>query len=316
MNPAEHHYLLFGKGSEYVLSPIAERLQQERLQVTEIDLNRTNDPWASISSLTAPIVFITSAHLVTGTAISPDSDPSPLQLLRKLQPVRSIYVAHDLADPFHEEELPWLPLFDLFVSPRTGMEYLNAYTQVAECGWIRKRGILPGIPRAKMHNISIGFAFSELIYHQKLGIEKTLALWLPLLHQVSSVKFPAWPGVEIFEKAFRDVGINVLPAESDTMRFISEHHIMITNGLSSVAFEAALSGRRVFNVIDGSHPESEHLKTFRSLDSLKFGSIEKVAEQLKDIREAPDFISCGEDRLQPFDMDYFLRLIFEEHPAK
>jgi len=308
-------YFLFGVGSEYVLKPLADRLQQDSKKVIELDLNRVSDPWAVIGKIVSPVIFITSAHLsmtgdqFTNTYGETRTILSPLSLLQTLQPIRSFYISHDVGEAILDEELPWLSLFDAFFPPRKGMSYLNQYTSVHECGWIRKHVKTEKFDAIKASEIRIGMAFSELGYHRRLGIDRTIKHWLPIISCNPTMKFPAWPGVEKLENAFRNAGLEVVPSDTDMANFISNHHLIITNGLSSVTHEAALSGRKVLNVVDGSHPKFEHQQSFAGLKNVQYGDIDYVAEQIVNIRKSDKIFTCSEDTLPPFDMDSALHII-------
>lgn len=307
--------LFYGMGSEYVLSPLATLMEQEGHHVVEVDVSRELDPWSKILRTAESVIFVTSAHLTMNESSylaqyhAERSIPSPLTILDRIKPRRSIYVPHDLAEPILDGELPWLRYFDAFLAPRPGLDYLRAYCPVVECGWVRKNSSIAPIPQAKAGELKVAWAFSEFGYHQRLGVAETVRRWQEVLNRRPTTKFPQWPGTEELERAFQHCGAKMLPSQGSVDNLIRDHHVVITNGLSSVTLEAHLAGRMVINVIDGSHPAADHQRLFGALPGLRIVDLESAANVLDALHEGNESIRCGVEELPQFDANLAIRTI-------
>lgn len=310
------NYLFFGFAGEYVLQPLCQYMQQQGFNCTEIDLASAKNIKNTLKSLKQqPVVFVNSAHVFFDAENFQVSYQyvgeiiSPLEVIDYLQPVRSVYLPHDLTDLFHKDELPWLSLFDYLLVPVSHPYCLQLYhTDIVNVGWIKRNKAV--VPVNEKNALSVGLALSEFEYYRRLGPEKTYDMWSSVLQHNVVVKFPHWKGAEIFEDYFRKKNVTIFPHAANISDFIDSHGIVLTNSLSSVNSEAAFAGRKVINVLDRVHgdPQTE----LRHLPNICFMDIETCSRYLSCIhQERDEAMSLTLPQVKPFNFELATKVITE-----
>jgi hypothetical protein len=212
------------------------------------------------------VVFITSAHLLYDDENffyyrTHRKIVSPLHVISTLAPVASVYYPHDLADPVKEEEIPYLPLFDLFLSPLAKLQALDAYLPVRQVGWIKR---LPKVARVMPEDFNPGgkvFFTGAYQYYLKRGLDVFYKEYAPLFDAGIAVKMGYWHDNERFEEYLRARGVKVYPSQANSIHVMEENEVIFTQALSSVSTEACRLGKKVCyirnSVLDYKDPERE-----------------------------------------------------------
>jgi hypothetical protein len=309
-------YLFFGfaEGTEYSLSPLYNHMLHLGYNCVEIDMMKVPNVKEILRSLkNEKIVFLTSAHMfmdglnirsiynVDGEVIG------PLEVIDYLKPEKKVYYPHDLINPLLVEDLRWLSLFDILLSPYSWLSHYKRYTEVIDVGWIKKKNSstpkkVTGKPKF-LHPIS---AFHN--YYQ-FGFEKFWELWGPVYDLGVTVKFPNWPGAEEFENKLKALGVNVFPREGNIFDSIENHDVIITNGDTSVTIESALSGRPTINVIDSTVSVDIQQKSIFGLPNIQISSINECKVLIEDYILNPEKVRNTEDLLKPFDYNKAVSVI-------
>ena len=256
------------------------------------------DPCIEIDMLTHPDViqalrdlegrlatFITSAHLLydiqnfffyrTNRQIV-----SPLHVISTLEPLSSVYYPHDLKDPVKPEEEPYLPLFDLFLSPLPALQYLDRYVPVKHVGWIKRvPKMAPVMPEDFNPSRAVFFtgAFQEYLNR---GFQGFYDEFKPLFDAGVAVKFPQWHGAEEFEGFLRRRGVTVYPNSVNSIHVIEENELIFTQALSSVNTEACLLGRKVCYIRDTALDYKDPAVELKNVGSITFADTPEQAATL------------------------------------
>lgn len=301
-------YLFFGFAAEYVLHPLYQHMQEKGHLCVELDLYSAQNPMEILSSLKdKPVVFINSAHLFFDKENFKTSYQhegvmfSALEIMDYLRPLKSIYIPHDLTDFFHDDELPWIDLFDKLLMPMANFPYRFPATDIVNAGWIKRNQPVASI--AAEHAKSIGFAMSEFEYYRRQGTEKAYATWQPILNQTTSLKLPLWKESDHFEKYLSERQINIFPSAGNLSDFIDTHALILTNGLSSVNSEAAYAGRTVINMVDEERCSMAEVKNELShLPNIQFMTIDECQNYLAELHSGKQAIPLSTTPLiKPFD---------------
>lgn len=313
----ETSYLFFGFAAEYVLNPLYRHMSQLGYDCIEMDLFFAKDVKGTLKSLKDKrIVFINCAHLFFdqmnfSTSYQHDEEIiSPLEIIDYLKPIKSVYIPHDLSQLFHEQERPWLDIFDWLLIPRPKPSYLYAHSRVINVGWIKRSQAVN--PVSESIQRSVGFAFSEYEFHRRLGPEKTYELWEPILNQGITVKFPHWKDTTLFEDYFKSKSVNIFPSTSSLSDFIDMHGIILSNGGSSVNAEAAFSGRKTINILFNDFNEKNQKQTLGFLPNIEYLSIDNCSQFIQSVYAGNRYFEVlTPPIMQPFDFNQVVPLLTE-----
>jgi len=260
-------FLFFGYGAEYSLHDLYAYMQEAGDRCVEIDMLSHPDVVGALRALEGKkLIFITSAHLLyddwnffyykTHRKIV-----SALHVISTLHPVASVYYPHDLKDPVKEEEISYLPLFDLFLSPLPKLQVLDAYLPVKQVGWIKRR---PKVSRVMPEDFNPGgkvFFTGAYQYYLSRGFDVFHEEYAPLFNAGIAVKLPHWHDAEPFEEYLRARGVKVYPNQANSIHVMEENEVIFTQALSSVNTEACGLGKKVCyirnSVLDYKDPEQE-----------------------------------------------------------
>lgn len=284
-------YLFFGFAAEYILHPLFQHMQNEGHQCIEMDLYVMRNAMQTLRALKGkPVVFINSAHLFFDRvnfnySYQYDGEMfSPLEVMNYLQPIKSIYIPHDLTDFFHPDELPWLDLFDKLLLPMPTFSYDYPSTQVKSVGWIKRNKSVAAQPSNPQPQI--GFAMSEFEYYRRQGTEKMFATWGNILEQNIKLKLPHWKESDHFEHYLIKKNVSIFPSTANLSDFIDAHHVILANGLSSVNAEAAYAGRHVINIVDSARCDMiEMRKKLNHLPNIQFMTISECENYLRALQQ-------------------------------
>lgn len=317
-------YLFYGFGAEYVLNPLCKELAKRGEDCIEIDALSVKNSKNIIRKLSGQqVALVTSAHLLldqknfTDFYHTRNKFYSVLEIIVLLNPVRTIFIPHDLTQPFIQYESEYLNQFDFFLSPSE--PYTSIYSQyikTEEVGWIKYRAspsrrqgfgrqarLRSASPLRTINSNRAIWFLSDYVLHQKMGPEASFSKIAPVLKQNVAIKFPIWFDTPVFEFYFRKKGIEVYPAETNTIALIQNHDMIITNGLSSLIAESYLMGKTVINIMEGSH-YGDMLPYLKStFPEIVF--IENITDFNKDIIP----LKARPVSLKPFDMEKAIKLI-------
>jgi hypothetical protein len=309
------HYLFFGIASEYVLNPLYQYMAKQGHQCIEIDLLATSEVRPILKALKGkPVVFITSAHVFLdqynlATIQQHDVEIiSPLEIMDYLNPIKSFIMPHDLSTLFHDQDLPWLDLFDtLFVPvsiPVTSWSNLN----VVDVGWIKRTTPVQPINENGPH--SVGFALSDFTACIPLGPKKTYEIWEPILTQGVTIKFPYWHHDKEFEEYFRAQGAKVFSSQLSISEFIDMNSIIISNTFSSVNSEAAFAGREIINILNPGTAVLQKMK-LGGLPNIRFMTIEECTNYISQFKQKNAPLKLVPPQIKPFDFELATKLIVQ-----
>ncbi|WP_421258377.1 hypothetical protein [Aeromonas sp. 600886] len=280
-----------GVDSEYVLVDLCKYLRAVGYDVTELDFGQLT---AQDEDLLAPfigedVVYITSAHTNLTRDVAKFLAPkfnehypnylSPLEIIQKLKPKKSIYIPHDLLTPFGDKnlnELRFLDLFDYILTPFSSSALqatLGRHTKVIESGWIKHtKSARPSQPAQK--NKPRIVLFISMFEHLRLrfGDSGIVDYFAPLITENVRVKLPAWRDVAQVEKLFNNRFPDcIIPAEECSIRAIQEADVVLCNGASSIHAESILMGRPTVCLLDDEGlPSDEQRSKLGHLQAILF----------------------------------------------
>ncbi|MFZ5826819.1 MAG: hypothetical protein ACOY94_21215 [Bacillota bacterium] len=309
-------YLFFGygAGSEYVLTPLADRMARLGHTVVELDLMATHDPDKVLKGLIGrEVVFVTSAHLFLDhhnmhrIYRQPGRAVSALEVMDLLQPARSYYYPHDLVTPVLDEDSRWLSLFDALLSPLPHLGHLERFTRVVEVGWVKKTKWLT--PRPANRPPRIVHTLSNFSHFRSMGLDRMYEFWRPLWELGVEVKLPYWPGSDECEAYLKERSIGVVPAATPIFDLLDQCDVAITNGNSSVNVEASLSGRSTINILDATLPKTVLQRSLAGFPGLQVLSVDQGAAAVYEIVQGRRVLPLHDDRLHPFDFDTAIQTV-------
>ncbi len=301
-------FLFYGCGSEYVLHSLYEEFSKRKYDCMEIDVMAHEDSRSLVDFLSdRKVVFITSAHLLMDKKNfsvfykTENEFYGPLEVIDILKPLKSFFIPHDLTQPLIHFEEMFINQFDYFLSPCEPYTSLySQYVKTEEVGWIKYTGEKASLKKQK--NKAIWF-LSDFVVHLTMGAADSFAKISPILKQGISIKFPLWEGSDEFEEFFSKKGIHVYPSQENSIDLISQHDIILTNGLSSVVAESYLLGKTTINIMEGSHYGDERERAFAFFPDIQF------FEHISDFKLSKIHIQKRKALLQPLDMKKAIQLI-------
>lgn len=302
--------VFLGMGSEYSLRPLAAEARRRGLSTLEVDMYAPG--WkASLDQLVPQqFVLITSSHpFVDGTfhdevfGVRAEIAALP-SIVAQYQPRRIYYLPHDLAEPFKDDEVYALPMFDALLMPNEQAWYLRQYTRVEVVGWIGTAS------DAIVCNCHIAFLPSEIAHYRHAGAPIFAQAFEPVLRMRPMVKFPAFPGLQPLLECVKAYDCEVLPPETSSTAVIRSADLVVSNGLSSVVAEAARMGRSTLCIADGVHPLAAQHQRFGAHQKVSIVTPDSVGQWLADHtgtfgeEEAP-----ASDGIRRFDFDTAFRIL-------
>lgn len=297
-------YMFYGTNpSEYVLSPLYNYMKKLSFDCLEIKDPEFDSVYEHLKKLkNKDVVFITSAHLFLDHYYYRKQNDNKdmiqaLEIIDYLNPVKKIYYPHDLTEPIHQE-IKWLGIFDMLLSPVPYFKHMNRYLEVIEVGWIKKEFSLNLINESKPPKAVL--FLSHLVMFMRLGFEVMYSFIKPLLNLGVRVKLPEWPGVEEFEHKLKRLGVFVYPSSSNIFKVMEENEIILSNSTSSVNLEAALSGKQTLNLIDNIWPVSRQIELFNGIQNIDILTVEQATTKVKLLLNGEKTVISSPDILLPF----------------
>lgn len=249
-------HLFFGYGSEYSLHDLYTYMAAKGDPCIEVDMLIHPDVVGALRGLDGRVAtFVTSAHLLYDARNfffyrTERTVISPLHVISTLAPAAAVYYPHDLKDPVKPEEEPYLPLFDLLLSPLPALDRFNAYLPVRRVGWIKRSRKPDRVMPPEFNPGRAVFFTGAFQYYLNRGFQSFYDEFKPLFDAGIAVKFPVWHEAAAFEEFLRARGVGVYPSSSNSIHVMEENEVIFTQALSSVGIEACLLGRRVCYIRD------------------------------------------------------------------
>jgi len=254
-------------------------------------------------------IFITSAHVFLDETYplyqKTPVNLSALEAMDILKPVKSVYYPHDLATLVHENDIPWLnSVFDIILFPMEGYAHLSCHGKsVYNVGWIKKFGKTGSGIRYKA-----GHGIGEWQYYREMGFENVYNIFKDIWDQGVIVKNVLKDRKKL-QAFWEQKKINYIDPTLSVFELIDSCEIILTNALTSVNLESALSGRFTINMLDGIFDKQTHERYFKGVPNLQLMSISDTAELLKEYYKGDFIPPQGKDVLKPFDFKQAVSLI-------
>lgn len=313
-------YLFFGIVDEYVLNPLYVEMKQRGYTCIELDIAKEKYPKKIIENLKSDyadrIVFVTSAHLFLDKKNMDlqrrfyDEVLSPLEIIDYLKPIKNVYYPHDLGDGFTHYDRNWFSLFDIYLSPLPVNAHGGNFCEIVDVGWIKKNK-----PTPPLHDGAplFGHAFSETIFYYTKGADYFYKTFEEIWSLGVKVKLINNHTVPVFSKVLDFHNVSYYDASINIFDLIDNCSVVVTNALTSVNLEAALSGRMVINLLDGVYKDSYQRSQLSGFPNLFCVTIEEGAQMIREIQEGKREICAGKDIMGHFDFDLAIRKIVENN---
>lgn len=270
-------YLFYGYGSEYSLAPLADRMREQGYEVLEIDILITENVAVVLSSVKGRrIVFLTSWHLFFDKKnfnryTQCQNVLSPLEVMEYLSPLRSVFYPHDLECFLHASEVRWIDLFDMVLLPFKNNDYFQLKKlccDVSVVGWIKKTDTKK-IDTSVLDGKDAVYLPSNLTYMLgRHGIEDYVSILERFLPKTVAFKFARTEETKILNQMLSQKGYVVLCEDMSLFDFLDQVPFVIGNGISSIIYEASLSGKTTISVLDGAQSDSEYLNKLDTLNAV------------------------------------------------
>lgn len=326
-----------GIDSEYVLGDLSSFLRNRGYEVLELNFAKTTRSESeNILTLakTNPIIYITSAHVNYTSQAIEHTQPtmykqyplylSPLEILAILNPIKSIFIPHDLLTPFGDNNLSEtrvLDLFDVILSPTEEhtlslRSALPTSTKIYNAGWIKNHCCISKTPDQPKRKIVMFITFIYAL-QQTLGNKGVVDYLSPLLTKDVSIKFPNWEGVSVIEKLIKKKhpSTEIIPAKYSSVKIIKEADIIICNGTSSIHAESCLLGKPTICLLDNMglslSIQYEKLKKYKGLYFHDYRNKQPIpCHIIKKLNAQKNRVNT-----KTFDFDFVETLISNKDPA-
>jgi len=309
MNNSNIKYLLYGYGSAYSLEPLAKYMYSNGFDVLE--MNPANANFSVYEDLkeiqNKNTVFITSFHPLldtenlTRSGIKNVNCAAPLEIMDYIKPVKSIYYPHDLTPFFCDYEMPWCNLFDLFLLPFKNNLFYKIKTDgcnVLEVGWIKNNSLQRKID---IQNDIVYFP-SNTYY----GMDESNRIkWFNFIPKTIPIKAGNISETK-FNKAVelaKNDGYTFLESSLNIFQLIHNCKLIITNGVSSVVTEAAMSGIPVVTMLDGVESDESYMRQLIKKDWVYPLKLEEIKDFIKKVQEGRITLNKGPNLLKEFDFE-------------
>jgi hypothetical protein len=309
----------YGNGTEYVLNPLYTYMMKQGYTCIELDMMKVSNSLDILSNLVnKEVIFVTSSHLfmdhknfIQYVNIDEGEIISALEVIDLIKPLKSIYYPHDLVTPLLKQDLRWLSLFDVLLSPLPNLNHLSRYTEVVEVGWIKKDKMINPSSQVIHTDIKVALSLSNIRYYMNLGFDETYDIWKPIFDLGVGIKLPYWPGSEEFGKCFELKGVKVYPSNMNVYKLIEDHDIIITNSTTSVSIEAGLSGRMVLNVLDGVCTEQEQKQYTQGIACIETVTFDECVNEIKKLTYGERKLSNFKEVLLPFNYELASQILLD-----
>jgi len=301
-------YVFFGYWIEYTLNPLYIYMKEQGYNCIEILPTTCSNMRKTLSELKEKeIIFITSAHVFldnTNGKFNSTHLP-PLEAIDILNPIKNVFYPHDIVDFANKSDMLWLnSIFNVVLLPFDGYSHFACHGKpVYNVGWIKKHGKIGSGNRYK-----VGHGIGELHYYKKIGYDNLYSIFRSIWDQGVIVKSTIGDR-EKLQSFWEQKNVNYIDPSLSIFELIDSCEIMLTNGITSINLESALSGRFTINMLDGIVNYQTHEQFFKGIPNLKLMNINDTAELLKEYFRGDFFPPQGEDVLKPFDFKQAVSLI-------
>ncbi len=313
-------YVMAGSESRYVLTSLAEYMRGRGENVLEVDTESRESisRMMEISKNAERIIYITSDHVGLDcenlrTAVSSyQYSLSNLEIIEYLKPIKTVLYTHDLGQVIGVGEDRYLDLFDLVLFPYINNEYYFAKrrnNQVEEIGWIKKERGFSCCQGYTGHDRVVYFPSNMAMSIERFGIGG-FAKWIEgMIDKSVLIKPSSFEKMRPVLNVLEEKGYTILDPQISVYDIMENASLVVTNGSSSIVYEAALSGFPVISVLDGFKPdhyyrkEKPHMKWAYSMHP------EEVMPFIARVRAGEMILGRGEDILKPFDYERAYQLL-------
>ena len=300
-------YVFFGYWSEYTLNPLFTYMKAQGYNCVEVTPTNCSDMRKLLFELNAnDCFFITSAHVFIDNTFNVYNNThlSALEAIDILNPKKTVFYPHDLADLLEEFGMPWLnSIFDIILFPIDGYAHLSCHGKpIYNVGWIKKNK-KTGIGT----QFKVGHGIGEWIYYRNLDYNILYNTFKEIWQQGVIIKNSG--GGKKLQVFLENNNVRYINTKTSIFELIDSCEIMLTNGITSVNIESALSGRFTINMLDGIADQATHEKLFKGLPNFKIMSISDTAELLKAYYKGDFIPTQGNDLLKLFDFELATKLI-------
>jgi hypothetical protein len=244
-------FVFIGFASEYSLAPLHRRMDREGFDCVEID-GAAQDAVVALRvarETGRKRVLLTSQHPYFGkNARRVLAEPpllSGLEVHALLQPEFAVFAPHDLLDPLHPDEAPFLRAFDLYLAASEDERCLWPYCKVEVVGWLKFSAHELPLAGLELRNQAIWFVAHAAYEAPMMGIDK----WADLVAKVAdgkcSIKLAEWPNAPELEAALHARGQHTIPASTPFIQVARSADWIICDGASSVIPECQMLGRKI-----------------------------------------------------------------------
>jgi hypothetical protein len=301
-------YVFFGYWIEYTLNPLYIYMKEQGYNCIEILPTTCPDMRKALSELNADeYIFITSAHAFLDNTNGKYNNTNlpPLEAIDILRPVKSVFYPHDFVDFGNKLDMLWLnSIYDIVLLPIDGYSHFACNDKhIYNVGWIKKYGKIGTGTRYK-----VGHGIGEWHHHRKMGFEHVYNIFRSIWDQGVIVKNTMADRIKL-QTFWEEKKVNYIDPSLSIFELIDSCEIILTNGITSVNLESALSGRFTINMLDGIVDQQTHEYYFKGVPNLKIMTISDTAELLKEYYRGEFIPPQGEDILKPFDFEQAVRLI-------
>jgi hypothetical protein len=243
-------FLLTGFACEYSLANLAGFLRSAGRQVIEADMGMS--PLPDIDA--APLILITSQHpSLTGFVFRQTyghTPPfchysSPLEYLRRVNALCTVFIPHDLEQPLRPDEISYLANFDIYCSPYPVNPAMARLCTPIETGWIKYTSQRPtpfdGIQCTETAGVFFVNQVRELINFG--GASYLLNAFRHIVEAGIPFKFPDWPGMASMEEEMKMGGAVVIPRTTVSTDILIGSKAVYANAQGSVLAEARYLGK-------------------------------------------------------------------------
>jgi hypothetical protein len=317
MNNRNKKYIFYGFGSAYSLEPLAMYMHSKKFDMLEMNPISANfSGYEALKEVqNKNTVFVTSFHPLLDTenlargGIKNVNCAAPLEIMEYLKPVKSVYYPHDLTPFFCDYEMPWCNLFDLFLLPYKNNLFYKIKTEscnVLEVGWIKNNNL-----HKKVDIESNIIYFPSNSYY---GMNESNRIrWFNYIPKNIPIKTGNISETK-FNKAVelaKNDGYIFLENSLSIFQLIHNCKLIITNGVSSIVTESAMSGIPVVTMLDGVEPDESYLEQLPKLDWVYPLKPDEVKDFIAKVQEGKITLNKGPNLLKEFDFEKAVKAITE-----
>lgn len=257
----------FGIGSEYVLKDLSSILRSKGHNVYEYEYFSHSSKLIKdlLRFRNKKVVFITSAHLTINHSTLFYLDPtyvcdaeyliSPLQIIKMIDPLLSIYIPHDLSEPFGKKntgEEIFFNIFDYIITPdlKTKVPSNIKKNKIKPFGWIKHLDtenfyINDNVPNKKV----IYFVSNFNHLRQNISPVKFSKLF-GKYSDFLTIKFPSWKDCDLYEEALKKINFNFTSSNILSTKAINMSDIILTDSIGSIYSEATYFKKPIYFLCD------------------------------------------------------------------